>query len=262
MSVNDVPLLTRREVLNASLATAGALALGTGIRERLEAAEGGKAPARRWLIVAAHPDDESKATPLLFSERAAGDDVVVLVMRLCGEGKLHDRPTWTREEAIATRTYEMQQAARFLKAELRWWLPPHPANANIVKTPETVAKMVGLLKEIKPDRIVTHWDEDSHPDHAGTAALMRASLGELAVPGGMPVWFWGQPGRESEQPKFVPTQYVDLSDPARLADVLWSRFVHRCQTSSVTMREYLKYYHDHGQKAEVPYAAGYLLQRI
>ncbi len=260
VTCSDYPKVTRREALAASVATAGVLALGSAAHSAPATADPNSTGRKRWLIVAAHPDDESKATPLIFAERKPDDEVVVLIMRLCGEGRLQDRNSWTREEAIATRTYEMQQAARFLKAELRWWLPPHPENANIAKTPETVAKMVGLLKEIKPDRIVTHWDEDSHPDHAGTAALIRAALAELAVPGGMPVYFWGQPGREQEQPRFIPTQYIDISDPTRLAQVLWSRFVHRCQTAPVTMQSYLKYFHAHGQKAGVPYAAGYVLE--
>jgi len=156
----------------------------------------------------------------------------------------------------------MEQAAAFMKGELRWWLPPQPDNVNIAKTPQTVEKMLGLLREIRPDRIVTHWDEDSHPDHAGTAALMRASLAELAVPGRIPVYFWGQPGRQAEQPNFVPTHYVDISDPSRLAQVLWSRFVHRCQTNVVVARNYLNYFHDHGLKANVQYAAGYVVERL
>ena len=218
--------------------------------------------SRTWLIVGAHPDDESKASPLMLQERKPGDKVVVMIMRLCGEGKPSDRPTWTRQEAVATRSYEMEQAAGFLNAELRWWLPPHPENVNIASTPETVEKMVGLLKEIKPDRIVTHWHEDSHPDHVGTATLVREAARRLQTPGGLPVSFWGQPGREYEQPSFTAGQYVDISNPSILASVLWARFVHRSQTSLKTMRDYLTHYHLHGKKATVEYAAGYVVERL
>jgi len=256
--------LTRREALAVSVKTAGVMALGGAAPRTAPAAaspepSGGK---ERWLVIGAHPDDEAKATALLLKERKPGDEAVVMIMRLCGEGKLFDRKTWTREEAIATRRYEMEQAAAFMKAELRWWLPPHPDNVNIVRTPETVARMLGILKEVQPTRIVANWREDSHPDHVGTGEVVGEAVRQLAMPGGMPVYWFGTPGRAKAQPNFVPNHYVDISAPADLAAVLWSRMVHRCQADFSALKAHIEYYHDHGQRCGTQYAAGYVLERI
>ncbi len=254
--------ISRREVLAASLAATGALTLGNRALGAPAAAGTEAAGPQRWLIIGAHADDEAKTTALLLKERKPDDKVTVMIMRVCGEGKLYDRPTWTREEAIATRTYEMQQAAAFMKAELRWWLPPHPENKNIVRTPETVAKMLGILKEIQPTRIVANWHEDFHPDHVGVGELVGEAVRQWQVPGGMPVYWFGTPGRAHAQPNFVPNHFVDISDPAEIAYVLWSRMVHRSQAEFSALKAHVQYYHDHGQKFGTQFAAGYRLERI
>jgi LmbE family N-acetylglucosaminyl deacetylase len=251
--------VTRRHFVcaTAAIVAAGRSAATTG------AAVGSAAPAKqRWLIIGAHPDDEAKAVPLILKERQPGDDVVVMIMRLCGEGKLYDRPKWTREEAIATRKYEMEQAAKFMKAELRWWLPPHPDNVNIVRTPETVAKMLGILREVQPTRIIANWHEDFHPDHIGVGETVGAAVKQLQTPGGMPVYWFGTPGRAHVQKNFVPNHFVDISATPDLATVLWGRFVHRCQATYTAILEHMTYYREHGKKMGVEYAAGYVLERV
>lgn len=251
--------VSRREFVcaTAAIVGAGGVALTSSAAARTDAVGG-----ERWLIVGAHPDDEAKATALVRKERKPGDAVTVMIMRLCGEGKLYDRKTWTRAEAIAARSYEMEQAAAFMQAKLRWWLPPHPDNKNIVCTAETVAKMLSILQEIKPTRIVANWHEDFHPDHIGTGEVVGEALRQWRVPGGVPVYWFGTPGRAYAQKNFVPNHYVDISDPTELAAVLWSRMVHRCQAEFSAIKAHVTYYREHGQKAGVQYAAGYVLERI
>jgi LmbE family N-acetylglucosaminyl deacetylase len=254
--------VTRREALAASVKTAGLLAAANAAITHAAAAGPDTARPERWLIVGAHPDDEAKAVALILKERRPGDALTVLVMRLCGEGAAFDRKSWTREEAIAVRSNEMEQAAALLEAELRWWLPPHPENKIIVRTPETVAKMVGLLEEIRPTRIVANWREDSHPDHVGTGEVVGEAVKQWRRPGGTAVYWFGTPGPGRGQKHFVPNHYVDISDPSDLAAVLWARCVHRSQSNLFVMQSHLKYYWEHGRKAGVEYAAGYMLERI
>lgn len=71
--------------------------------------------------------------------------------------------------------------------------------------------------------------------------------------------FRGQLGRENKQKGFEPNRYVDITDPTRLAHVLWSFFPHRSQASLRYMESHLKYYRAHGQLAGVEYAAGYMV---
>ena len=257
--------LTRRQVLAASACTASTALVGGIVSSKVEA--GGAVPSKgrdRWLVVSAHPDDESKCSALLLKDRQPGDELILLEMRLCGEGRLFDRDSWTREEAIATRAAEMEKAAAHLKADaLHWWTPPHPANVNIVKTPQTVAKMVGLLEEIRPTRIVTHWGEDSHPDHVGTAAVVDEAVKQLDRSSGLSaVYYFSTPAREKHQPNFAPNYFVEISDLTELSFVLWARAIHRSQMTFRALTQYLLHYQKHGQKKNVEFADGYVMRTL
>jgi len=249
--------VNRREFVGAAAAIVGAGS--TSFASDAADTAGGQ----RWLIVGAHPDDEAKAAPLLLKERKPGDELILLVMRLCGEGGIYERKDYPREQCIATRSAEMAESAKYLNAKLRWWLPPHPAAVNIAATPANVEKMLQLLNEIQPTRILTHWEEgDPHPDHVGTSKLVQEAVKRWKAPGGTQLIFWGQLGAEVRQKHFVPNRFVDLSAPALLAPVLWSFFLHRSQTSLRIMEKHLKYYRSHGQRAGVEYAAGYVVRKL
>ncbi len=212
---------------------------------------------QKWLIIAAHPDDESKASGLIFKERKPEDEVIVMVMRLCGEGIPLDRKSWTREEAIVKRSAEMKEAAIHLGASVRWWLQPSPTNENIVKTPKTVEKMIRILKEIGPTRIITHFGkEDVHPDHVGTAELVETAVEQLNFSHELIIYFFDEPALE--QKTFTPNHYVDISDSSILASCLWSRCVHRSQINLGILRKYLIRYKEYGQKIGAEYAMAYM----
>lgn len=217
---------------------------------------------RTWLVVAAHADDEAKAVPVLLTDREPGDRVVILVMRLCGEGQPYDRDAWTAEEAVAIRRTHMEEAARDLHAELRWWIPPAPGLEPVRATAAEAARLAALLEELRPQRLITHWGEDSHPDHVGTCRLVEQALAQVRIAGESWLLHFGQPGRELEQPGFVPNHYVDISPHQVLARAIWARLVHRSQTDLFLLQQYLRYYWEHGRRCGVRYAAGYRSRRI
>ena len=213
----------------------------------------------KWLIIPAHPDDESRAAGLLFKERKKEDEVIILVMRLCGEGNACDRPDWTREEAIAQRSAEMKEAADYLNARVLWFNPPNPSNKVICATPDVVDKMAALLREINPDRIVTH-DYEGVGDHGGTTEVVKAAIGKVVWDHLVELYYFDQPGYV--HPNFKPNYYVDISDPALLAACLWTRLVHRSQTASSIMKIYLERYKEHGRAIGVEYAMAYMRSEI
>ena len=263
MSIKIRNRVRRRKMFAVLLGTIGILMVQCVDKEKINNndATNAKSTLQRWLVIAAHPDDEAKASPLVLTERKAGDDLIVLMMRLTGESGLPGRKNVTQEEAIKHRTGELEKAVAHLGGDIRWWRPPHPENENIAKTPETVAKMAELLNEIKPTRIITHWREDTHPDHFGTAEIVNEALKKLDYDG-LTAYYFGQPGREETQPNFIPNHYVDISDPSGLSYVLWSRCVHSSQMSFDTMSSYIKYYKEHGKKVGSEYAAGYVMQNL
>ena len=256
---------TRRKLIKNMFMGAGFIAINNFYP--LQAKTGRTPPAlqERWLIIAAHPDDEAKASSLVFTERKSDDKLIILVMRLVGEGPPSDRENWTSEEAIKTRSKEMGKSAIFLKADdLRWWRTPAPGLENIANTPENIEKMVELLSEIKPTRIITHWGlGDSHPDHAGTAEVVNEALKRINVSNGLKaIYYYGQPTREKELLNFIPDHFVDISNPSVLASVLWSFCIHRSQSSFNYMDVSLNYFKKHGRKLGCEYAAAFVKRNL
>jgi LmbE family N-acetylglucosaminyl deacetylase len=219
----------------------------------------------KWLIVSAHPDDESKASSLILTERKPDDELIILIMRLTGESGLPGHKNITREEAIQHRYGEMQKSAAFLKADnLRWWLPPKPGNEKISKTSANIKKMVELLNEIKPTRIITHWGiGDSHPDHAGTCAVMNKAVKQIDKSNRLKsIYYYGTAERHKKLLNFIPNYFTDISDPSILASVLWSRAVHKSQLNFIVMNDYVNYYKKNGQKAGCEYADAFVKRDI
>ncbi len=257
-------VFTRRRVIGSLLLGAGFVTTGNFAPVKAEK-ENHSQREERWLIIAAHPDDEAKAASLVFTERKSGDMLCILVMRLVGEGPPFDRKSWTPEEAIKVRYAEMERSAAHLKAdELRWWLPPNPGIENIAKTPETVAKMAKVINELKPTRIITHWGlGDSHPDHAATGAIVKEVVQRADIFKGLKKVFYfdeSSPGKKLQN--FKPNYFTDISDPSLLASVLWTRCVHFSQVDNSILDAYLKYYKRYGQLSGSEYAGGFFLQSI
>lgn len=255
---------TRRRVISSLLLGAGFVTTGN-FAPVIAEKESHSQREERWLIIAAHPDDEAKAASLVFTERKSGDKLCILVMRLVGEGPPFDRRSWTPEEAIKVRYAEMERSAAHLNAdELRWWLPPNPGIENIAKTPETVAKMAEVINELKPTRIITHWGlGDSHPDHAATGAIVKEVVKRADIFKGLKKVFYfdeSSPGKKLQN--FKPNYFTDISDPSLLASVLWTRCVHFSQVDNSILEAYLRYYKRYGQLSGSEYAGGFFLQSI
>ncbi len=61
-------------------------------------------------------------------------------------------------------------------------------DSKLVNTPETRSHLAGLLRELKPRIIITHWINGRHPDHRATAELVYdaaflAGLKNFEAPG-------------------------------------------------------------------------------
>lgn len=215
-----------------------------------------------WLVIAAHPDDDCMAAPLLLTERMPNHSVTFLVMRLAGVGAPYDRPSWTPQQAIESRARQMVEAAHWWQADLRWWKQPKPGNEEIVLNQDNIDKMISIIREIRPSRIVTHWGDD-HPDHVATAEIVVAAMQQMEDAGFIELYRCDHPTHVLlGELGFKPNYYVDISNPSVLGSVLWARLVHRSLTNLLVVQFYLENFRKHGIQAGVGYAVGYWKGRI
>jgi LmbE family N-acetylglucosaminyl deacetylase len=117
--------------------------------------------------------------------------------RGCGEEKY--RSGWTR----AARTREESEVCAALPATLHWL---EEIDGEAYASPEPVAALTALLKEIAPRAIIMHWPLDEHLDHVMTfAAGMKAiQLAHISPE----VYFHFQ---QAQARNFQPFVYVDVT---------------------------------------------------
>jgi N-acetyl-1-D-myo-inositol-2-amino-2-deoxy-alpha-D-glucopyranoside deacetylase len=126
----------------------------------------------RWLVVVAHPDDESFGCgSVLAAASAAGDETVVLCATRGEAGESRIRT----DDLAALREAELHEAARILGVgrvlvldHVDSGLEGEPAEGTLAAaTAETVAGEVrAVLVDVRPDVVVTLDASDGHRDHA------------------------------------------------------------------------------------------------
>lgn len=114
------------------------------------------------LAIGAHPDDV---------EIGCGG---LLAMEGVARHILHLSNGETSKYADGeTRKEEAQAAARVLAAHVHFFDIP----GRGVTCDEVVCRrLVVLIRDIRPDYLVTHWESDGHPDHRGAHQLVRKAF--------------------------------------------------------------------------------------
>lgn len=161
----------------------------------------------RVFAIMAHPDDaEIWSGGTLYRHAQRGDQVDICSL------------TYTPE---TTRGREGTEGARRLGAQLTCLGLPDMAVQNY--TPEDATRLAELLLAQAPDVVLTHWPDDTHPDHAAAARLTVDALLRYAVAFGLDdveasrrafphVWACDTYGGLGRQGGFEPEWYVDISD--------------------------------------------------
>jgi len=132
----------------------------------------------RVLVFGAHPDDvEIGMGGTIAKHTAAGDDVLLVVATVPSQ----------REERI----HEAHEAARALGARFELLdIPPDEMGFNR----RTIREFDRLFSAVDPHLAYTHWDQDSHQDHAAVARSVMAAarknrcsllMYEQTIPGGV-----------------------------------------------------------------------------
>jgi bacillithiol biosynthesis deacetylase BshB1 len=118
-----------------------------------------------YLVIAAHPDDaELGAGGTILGLKARGAKVGVLDLT-SGEPTPHGTPE--------IRAHETESASKILALDWRGNLGL--ANRNLVADLDARRHLAGVLRQLKPRVLLTHYWEDSHPDHVAASALVDAA---------------------------------------------------------------------------------------
>lgn len=134
---------------------------------------------KRLLGVFAHPDDEGTMSGALFQYSTLGVETGLVCATRGEEGEIANPALATPENLGQVREGEMRAAAEVLGVHNLWFLDYRdsgmaetPENANPrafaqVRAADAVGKLVGIIREFRPQVLVT-FDETGgygHPDH-------------------------------------------------------------------------------------------------
>ena len=127
---------------------------------------------RSVLAVYAHPDDaEIWAGGTLLAHRAAGDRTAICIMT---HGESHRAPEAQRgAELLGARLHHLSFPDRALRADER-----------------AIEAVAAVLRQERPQIILTHWQDDSHPDHLATWAVVRAAILLAEAEGTLQALLW------------------------------------------------------------------------
>ncbi len=136
-----------------------------------------------WLLVAAHPDDETIGAGGLLAEHP-GAEVVHLT-----DGAPLDARLWPREAPARREEYAGRR-----RRELAEALAVAGVDAGAVRClgardqeatrelPSLIPALMALLRGRRPALVVTHAFEGGHPDHDAAALAVRAALALAGSP--------------------------------------------------------------------------------
>jgi LmbE family N-acetylglucosaminyl deacetylase len=130
----------------------------------------------RILAVGAHPDDiEIRCGGTLARYAQDGHHVMMAHATNGNKGHL----TLPPDELAAIREKEARNSAAVIGAELYWMAFP---DAELFYDKDTRLTFVDMLRQARPDIILTHWHEAYHPDHMVTSQLVCGASYLSTVP--------------------------------------------------------------------------------
>ena len=136
--------------------------------------------SQRILIIGAHPDDcEYRCGGVAALWRAQGD-VVRFVSLTDGRSGHHEMDS---DALVARRRAEAASAASLIDAEC---LVLDIPDGHLEPTLVNRLKVIRVIREFKPDLIITNRPNDYHADHRYTAQLVQDASFLLVVPGILP----------------------------------------------------------------------------
>ncbi len=121
---------------------------------------------QRVLVFGAHPDDEIRMAPAMARMAAEGIEVTVVIFTDGSEG--YPRPEM-KDTIVATRAREMEACRRLLGVAR--YINLGAPDMGLENTKEMLQRVIGVIREVRPDAVFTHGEKDRHRDHLATHAI-------------------------------------------------------------------------------------------
>jgi LmbE family N-acetylglucosaminyl deacetylase len=127
------------------------------------------------VCIGAHPDDEISCAGTLINYVRAGHKVTIVPMTRGGMGHM----TLPTDELKALRSQEAEACARVIGADLHLL---DFEDSAIPETREAALVLVDVLRELRPNIVLTHGPEQRHPDHRATCRLVSDAYYLCSLP--------------------------------------------------------------------------------
>lgn len=128
------------------------------------------------MVIGAHAGDaENMAAAVALKHTRAGHRATVVHMTL-GEAGHKSLPP---EEYAVQRRREVQESARLMGAKVVW-LPYRDGELPVDE--EVKLRVCDLIRQEKPDLILTHWKGSIHKDHTATYSIVQEAVFYAALP--------------------------------------------------------------------------------
>lgn len=162
------------------------------------------------LAIVAHPDDAGIFCGGTLAKHAdRGDEVTILHMTRGEYGGLSDI---TEDEIAGIRETEARRAAAALGADVGFL---GFEDGRVTNSLENRQRVLEAIRAHAPDLLLTHYEDDMHPDHRATSRLVTDAYYMASLPlvntGDEPVdpknvYYFGR-----ESAEFDPTTFVDVT---------------------------------------------------
>jgi LmbE family N-acetylglucosaminyl deacetylase len=166
----------------------------------------------RVLAVGAHPDDLEILCGGTLAKYARRGDHVSIAVTTNGE---MGSSRHSRKEIAEIRHEEAAAAAKVIGADFYWMNYP---DEFLFSTEQTSLEFLDLVRQARPDVIITHAPTDYHPDHRATGSILWDIRVMTTVPNiktkhppceRIPEIFYMETLAGID---FVPQHYVDISE--------------------------------------------------
>ncbi|WP_213587752.1 PIG-L deacetylase family protein [Paenibacillus sp. J2TS4] len=165
------------------------------------------------VVLGAHcGDGEIQAGAIAHKYAKAGHEVTFVHLTAGEKGNPKDISV---EDYRLQKIEESEKAASILGAKT---ITLDYKDAELAFNDEIVTRVATLMRKLRPNVVITHWEQSIHPDHALCPRIVQAAQLKSGLPGfdldGLPAHYYGFYHSENweDMEGYVPDLFIDVSD--------------------------------------------------